>query len=154
MAKRQLSTDADLSCGKTVIGLWTRSRGQTAFLQMTCCDRFRSALSLCGTMTGSPDASQGRAIGPAFLIGGYFERAGPSPQSRCLSGGGAAHETERVYVLNLNGREQNNAANGQGGYYIEKRFHGFSPVIKNADQTSLFLSTDSQEMVVKPLSFN
>ncbi len=63
MAKRQLSTDADLSCGKTVIGLWTRSLG---------------------------------AIGPAFLIGGYFERAGPSPQSRCLSGGGAAHETERV----------------------------------------------------------
>jgi len=75
--------------------------------------------------------------------GGYFERAGPSQQSRCLSGGGAATETERVFVLKLNGRHQDDAANGQRGYYIEKRFHGFSPVLKTPIKHHFSCLTDS-----------
>ncbi|MEP4894832.1 hypothetical protein [Parasphingorhabdus sp.] len=47
---------------------------------------------------------------------------------------------KEFFVSNLNRRHQNNAADGQRSYDIEKRFHGFSPVNKNADQTSLFLS--------------
>lgn len=80
-------------------------------------------------------------IGPAFLIGGDILK-GPDRHNSpsAYREEDEATETERVFVLNLNGSHQDDAANGQGGYYIEKRFHGFSPVIKNADQTSLFLS--------------
>lgn len=72
-------------------------------------------------------------------MGGDSGRTGPLDQSRRR----VREEEEAAagivtFVLDLNRRQQNDAANGQGGDNIEKRSHGFSPCF-NACQTSLFL---------------
>jgi hypothetical protein len=78
------------------------------------------------------------SAGPALLLGGDRGRTGPLDQSRRRVREEEAAAGIVTFVLDLNRRQQNDAANGQGGDNIEKRSHGFSPCF-NACQTSLFL---------------
>jgi hypothetical protein len=77
------------------------------------------------------------SAGPALLLGGDGGGTGPLDQSRRFDWR-RRRPGLKLFALDLNRCEQQDAANGKGGDNIEKRSHGFSPYF-NADQTSLFL---------------
>ncbi|WP_159640727.1 hypothetical protein [Sphingorhabdus sp. 109] len=51
-------------------------------------------------------------------------------------GGGCGSRDCNFFASDLNRREQHDAADGEGGDNIEKRFHGFSPYYKRLSNIS------------------